>query len=304
MGGSGIPGYLLKNYCFYESKIIIEVENGYDLPKWVDENTLLFLISYSGNTEETLSCLKQALEKKAKIVAISSGGLLNKAAKTHDLLLINAPEGLQPRAATPILFAYLLEVLRKIGLINPDYNELMDELKKLDLRIESENIAKDVANGLFDYLGFIFIYVPRTLESSGLRIMAQDFNENAKLLAKFSVIPEANHNETCAWRESQALPLSALFIIDPLAGESINARMEFQMEECKKKGARVIVIEAKGKGLLARLLTTIYIGDMVSYYLALLRHKNPLPVRAVEELKKYVEGKTSLKNRLIDELSL
>ena len=264
-------------------KIPIHVENSYNLPAWVDKNTLVFVISYSGNTEETLSCLKQAISKGLKTIAISSDGKLEEIAKPP---FIKAPSNFQPRAATPYLFIYLLEVCKKIGLCSPDYEDLLDSLKKLNLKIESKNIAKEIAKGIKGK--FIFIHVPRHLEAAGRRWQAQCLNENAKVLAKFSVIPESNHNELTAWGECDDLPLASVFLWDDEMDEKIKARMKFTMDICKEKGD-VFVVKVSGT-LLSKLMSLVYIGDMVGYYLSLLRHKDPLPVPLVKELKKYLRN--------------
>ncbi len=296
MGGSAIPGYLLKDYCYNKLSIPVEVVNGYDLPKWVDEHSLVFIISYSGNTEEALSCLKQSMSAGSKIVLISSGGLLERAAVKYGFLFIKAPSNFQPRAATPYLFIYLLEVLRKIGLIFPNYDKSLSNLRKVDI-----DGLKGLAEQLIDK--FVYIYVPKYLESVGRRLQAQDFNENAKTLAKFSVIPEACHNEMSAWGECQDLPLSVLFLWDDGMSDVMRVRTSFVKSVISKK-ADVFMIKPVGDDLLSKMLTLIYQGDLISYYLSLLRGKNPLPVVLVEQLKKVLKDETNFKIKLINDLGL
>ena len=297
MGGSAIPGYLLRNYCFDKLSIPVDVANSYNLPAWANEDTLVFVTSYSGNTEEALSCLKQALERNLKIVLISSNGLIEKAAARYNLPFIKAPQNFQPRAATPFLFTYMLEVLRKSGLICPDYEEALRNLKKMKPEINTK--ARESAEKLAGK--FIFIYVPSSLESVGRRMQAQDFNENAKTLAKFSVIPEANHNELTAWDKCPAFPLAVIFVNDPKASASIKERMEFTKKVVSRK-AEILEIKARGKSLLSRLLTPIYEGDMISYHLSIIRKINPLPVDVVQELKKHLSEKTKFKEKIIKDL--
>ncbi|MFA5406765.1 MAG: bifunctional phosphoglucose/phosphomannose isomerase [Candidatus Nanoarchaeia archaeon] len=301
MGGSAIPGYLLKNYCRLKLSLPVDVANGYDLPAWVNSDTLVFIISYSGNTEESLSCLKQSLDRGCKPVLISSGGLLERAAVKHSLSFIKAPNQFQPRAATPYLFTYVLEVLRKSGLVNPDYDEAVSELKKLDLSIEQASNVKQLANQLVGK--YVYVIVPEHLESIGRRYVSQDFNENAKTLAKYSVIPETNHNETTAWGECQDLPLASIFLLDADASNSIKSRMSFSESICRDKGL-VVKVESYGKSLLSKMLTLIHQGDLISYYLCLLRHKDPLPVPLVEQLKLVLNEQTNTKRELIKSLNL
>jgi len=301
MGGSAIPGHLLKDYCITKLNIPVVVESNYDLPLWANKETLVILISYSGNTEETLSCLKQVIDKNLKTVLIASGGYLEKAAIKYGFPFIKAPGSFQPRAATPYLFTYVLEIMRKCGLIFPNYEQAIKELNSMDYRIEKRNEAKDIAEKLMNK--YVYIHVPKHLESIGIRYQAQDFNENAKTLAKYSIIPEANHNELSAWSECQTLAYTSILIWDNNMSEPIKKRMLF-LESVLKGKSEITWIKSRCDDLLATLMTLVHTGDMISYYLSLLRNKNPLPVNVVEELKKFIETKTTTKNDLIKSLGL
>ncbi len=303
MGGSGIPGHLLKNYCYHYNSYLVDVENSYKMPEWVDEKTLVFIISYSGNTEETLSCLVESMNKTKNIIVISSDGLLKKAADKHNLLFIKAPTNLQPRAATPYLFTYLLECLKKLKVLDISFNETLKNIKKLkeEMKINKENSAKNIAEQLINK--YIYIYVSRDLESIGRRYQAQDFNENSKMLAKYSVIPESNHNELTALGECQNIPLVFLFLRDGFEPKSIMERTDFVKKIAEKKGS-VIEINSMGKSLISRMYSLIFQGDMISYYTALLRGINPLPVPLVEELKKVLKKKTDKKKSINEKLGL
>ncbi|MBD3312015.1 hypothetical protein GF352_00990 [archaeon] len=296
MGGSAIPGFLLKDYCRHKLDLFVEVANTYSVPEWVGKKTLAFVISYSGNTEEALSCLKELMNRDSRIVLISSGGLLEKAARKYGFPFIKAPAEFQPRAATPYLFTFLLEVLRKIGLLFPNYEEAVRELRKTDLK----KLRKTAERLLGKYL---YIFTPSYLESVGRRYQSQAFNENAKTLSKYSVLPEANHNELTAWGESQELPLAAIFLWDDDMSDVMKERFKFTMNVCKAKG-EVFNFKSRGKTLLSKMLTLIYQGDMLSYYLSLLRGKNPLPVPVVESLKKRLAKKTGFKKKLVKSLGL
>lgn len=299
MGGSAIPGYLLRTYCRQRLDLFVDVASDYSVPEWVDDKTLAFVISYSGNTEEALSCLKELMNRGSKLVLISSGGFLEQVAGKYGFPFIKAPGDFQPRAATPFLFTYLLEVLRKTGLLFPNYEAAVKSLQKLELGVEGDNLAKKIAGSLLDK--FIYVYVPSHLEAVGRRYQSQAFNENAKMLAKYSVLPEANHNETTAWPEAPDLPLVSLFLWDNAMSDSLKERFKFTRRVCEKRG-EVFTIKARGKTLLSKMLTLIYQGDMISYYLSLLRHKDPLPVPVVESLKKHLAKKTGFKKQLLEDL--
>lgn len=296
MGGSAIPGFLLKDYCRQKLDLFVDVANSYSVPEWVDKGTLAFVISYSGNTEEALSCLRDLINRNAKLVLVSSGGLLEQASRKYGLPFIKAPAEFQPRAATPFLFTFLLEVLRKNDLLFPNYEEAVRELKKVDLKK-----LKGLAESLIGK--YVYIFTPSYLESIGRRYQSQCFNENSKILSKYSVLPEANHNELTAWGESQELPLTAIFLWDDDMSSVMKERFKFTMNACKERG-EVFIIKSRGKTLLSKMLTLIYQGDMLSYYLSLLRGKNPLPVPVVESLKEHLAKKTGFKKKTMKSLGL
>ena len=124
MGGSAIGGDLVKLLAKNELKIPFVISRNYKLPNWVNQNTLVICSSYSGNTEETLSCFDDSLNKSAKIVGISTGGKLTELLIKNKLDVITIPSGLQPRAALALSFVPMLYLLNKIGFRNIDKNHL------------------------------------------------------------------------------------------------------------------------------------------------------------------------------------
>ena len=83
LGGSGIGGTIISELISDSCNVPIIINKDYFLPAFVNENTLLIVSSYSGNTEETLSAMQQAISKKAQIVCITSGGKVLELAKQH-----------------------------------------------------------------------------------------------------------------------------------------------------------------------------------------------------------------------------
>jgi len=142
MGGSAIGGDLLSDYLADELSIPIVVIRGYDIPKFVDENSLVFAVSYSGNTEETISALKRCLEAKARVIALTSGGKLAILAQENSFPLIKVPAGIQPRAAISYLFFPILKALERLGLTKEKGEEIE----------ETHNILQ----GLFHLVSNIF----------------------------------------------------------------------------------------------------------------------------------------------------
>ena len=181
------------------SRFLLYVVRGYNLPSFVNEETLVIISSYSGNTEETISCFEQALKKKSKIVAITSGGKIGEIATTNKLPVVNLQSGFQPRYSLGQSFFSLLKLMQELGLANEDNNVKMiiNLWKNRAQEYSSENNrAVQIAKEL---IGFIpVIYSSEFLTSTGYRLKCQ-MNENAKLHAFHNSIPEMNHNEIIGW---------------------------------------------------------------------------------------------------------
>ncbi|MEK6950041.1 MAG: bifunctional phosphoglucose/phosphomannose isomerase, partial [Nanoarchaeota archaeon] len=277
MGGSAIGGDLLKAYLLSNGKVPVHVIRDYKVPNFVDENTLVFAVSYSGNTEETLSALKHAQGKKAKIIGIASGGRL--AAECSKLITI--PAGLQPRAALGYLFFPMLGVLHNSGIIkvrNEELNEMVLVLKKVDnFNNEGENIAKKIKDKV------PIIYSSENLGAVAMRWKTQ-INENAKMPAFYNVFSEMNHNEIAGYR-AIGNNFAAVLIRDKHDNDRVKKRMDI-CKQIMEQRINVVEAETQGSSLLARMLSGIYLGDFVSYYLAMWNRVDPSPVDIIEGMKK------------------
>ena len=196
MGGSGIGGDILQSYLRNEIRIPITVVKDYNLPGFVDSNTLVITNSYSGNTEEIVSIYKQGRERKAKIVCISTGGILGKLCKRDRVPLIKIPTGMPPRAAIAYSFVPILLIVQKMGLISnkgKDIRETIAVLSKMSKELARENnpamrLAKKIRSSI------PVIYASGKLYPVAYR-WTTEFNENSKCLAYARAFPEQNHNE-------------------------------------------------------------------------------------------------------------
>ena len=275
MGGSAIGGDLLKAYLSRKMPVI--VNRGYELPAFVNENSLIILISYSGNTEETLACYKKAKEEGCRIIAVSSGGKLAEKCKT----VIKLPENMQPRAAIGYLFFPIIGVLHNSGIIeveNEELNEMLNTIKDIDYYKEAgEALAKKIRNKT------PIIYSSELFEPAAYRFKTQ-INENSKQAAFHNVFPEMNHNELVGYKTMDRKDFIAIMIRD----KEDHPRIKKRMEICKKiieKRVDVEEIETKGTGFLSRIFSVIYLGDFASYHLALFNREDPTPVNIIEYLK-------------------
>lgn len=277
MGGSAVGGDLLKAYM-RSSKIPIFVARDYKVPNFVDENTLVFAVSYSGNTEETLSAFEDASRKKAKIVAVTSGGQLGVMARRT----IKIPSGLQPRAALGYLFFPVLGVLANSGIVEVSSEEIEEMLgvlsKTEDFRQEGERLAKKIFGKT------PLVYASEMFGAVAYRWKTQ-FNENSKSPAFTHIFSELDHNEIVGYQNMDKNKFISIFIRDFEDNGRIKRRMDITKEIISSR-VDVEEVFTKGSGLLARIFSGIYYADFASYYLALANKVDPSPVAVIENLKK------------------
>lgn len=288
MGGSAIAGEFLKDYLNSEIKVPIFVNRDYFFPNFVDKESLLFLNSYSGNTEEVLSAYEEAKKKKLRPIIISSGGKLIEKAKQDNISFITIPFGIPPRAALAYSFFIPLIVLSQFGLISKkekDIKETVFVLEKIKEKIikEKENDAKKVS---FFFLNkFPVIYTSNSFAAVAIRLK-QQLAENSKTLSSINFLPEMNHNEIVGWEFPDLIKdFKVLFLRDKEENARIKKRFRISQEIIDEK-VKILEIWSTGESLLARTFSLIYIGDFISYYLALLNKVDPTPVEKIGYLKK------------------
>jgi glucose/mannose-6-phosphate isomerase len=294
MGGSAIGADLIKDYLRDEIKVTIYVNRDYTIPDFVGRDSLVFACSYSGNTEETLSAYSRAKKNGAKVIAVTSGGKLEKLARKNRDLVVSIPQGYPPRCALGYSFIPPLLLLGKLRLIKnkeSDIDEmiaLVEKIRKTSVGADipdNKNLAKRIAKKVFSR--FPVVYASDRLGVVVTRWKGQ-FAENAKSLSSGHMYSEMNHNEIVGWHNPKDL-LRRFLIIQLRDGKDhprIIKRMDITKKILKKQGFEVMEIESRGGGLLSRMLSLMYIGDFVSFYLAVLNHVDPTPVKRITYLKK------------------
>lgn len=283
LGGSGIGASIAKQIADLQTHIPIEVSKGYFIPGYVNENTLVVISSYSGNTEETLHSLKLAIEKKAQIICITSGGEVEKTARANHLQVINLPAGFPPRACIGYSLTQLLTVFYQYKLIKENPSEEISGAIKL-ISKEADLIkmqAKSLAHILQDKLPVI--YTTTYNEALAIRIR-QQLNENAKMLCWHHVIPEMNHNELVGWRQPNE-KLAVIFLLDDADYERNKKRIEIVREVCAKYTSNLINVHAKGKSKIQKTLYLINLTDYLSCYLAEMRGFDAMEINVINYLK-------------------
>jgi len=293
LGGSAIGGDLLRVYVAGKADIPVLVNRDYTLPKFVGPGTLILATSFSGNTEETISAYRQAVEAGARIIAITGGGQLKRLAGKDGVPVVAIPGGISPRAATGYLFIPALVILQRLGLI-PDVSEeirdLIATLKTLREQWKPENpvagnIAKQVARRLQNKIPLIYGVAGNT-EVAATRWKGQ-INENGKTAAYWNVFPELNHNEIVGFEAPPGLlkELEIIILRDQDDHPRVQKRIEITKALLEKVVSGVTEVNSVGNSRLARIFSLTYLGDYASVYLAVLYGIDPTPVRMIDFLK-------------------
>lgn len=287
MGGSGIVGELLQR-CL---TLPVFPSHGDTLPSFVDAQTLLIAVSYSGETAETLSALNQGLATAAPVLCVTSGGQLRRLAREHGFALIEVPAGLPPRAALGYLFLSTLAALERLsvddlGALDKIPAALHELAQQWGCEIPTEkNLAKQLALKVSQKVPIIYgVY--------GLTdVVAQrwktQINENAKQPAFWNALPELSHNEIEGFvLQGQLLPQTVCVLLRSPA-ESVHDRRRFEAlrELLGEHSLEHLEVWAAGQGRLSQLLSLIYLGDWLSFYLAVLNEIDPWPVPRIAAFK-------------------
>ena len=293
LGGSAIGGDLIRSYTYYEINIPVSVNRNYTLPSFANKDTLVIVCSYSGNTEETISALKEAILKKCRIICLTSGGEIEKIAKKGKITCFKIPGGLQPRCALGYSFFSLMTIFQRLGFISKKNKDIENTVKLIEkgsavyssLNIE-KNPAIKIATALLGKLPIIYSSTD-TLDIVNLRWRGQ-FSENAKVLAYGNLYPEMNHNELVGWNLNKDIlrKIVVIFLQDKSDNARIKLRMKITKNIIKNYCDNILILESDGKSKLERIFDLIYLGDWVTYYLAILNNTDPTPVDAIETLKK------------------
>ena len=300
MGGSAIGGDMVRVWVERSSMVPMWVLRGYDVPAWVGPGTLVLASSYSGETEETLSAVRQAAQRGARVVAVASGGELSRLTEAEGWANIAIPGGLQPRAAIGYSLAAVARVLVAFKVLEP---AVLEELRSGAGQMAAEgecwgdpdhpqNEPLRLAKAMGDTLPVIYGAVGTT-EALAVRLRGQ-LAENSKLLASHHLLPELNHNEIVGLAQRLKDPGGLLVIW--LADADDHARVILR----RKLTSRLVgvhrpagapqsgeyTMEGRGSGLIQRNLSLLHQIDWLSYYAALLRGWDPSVIEVLTDLKK------------------
>jgi glucose/mannose-6-phosphate isomerase len=292
MGGSALAALLVKSWLKTELNVPFEIIRSYHLPAYVGPNTLVIVSSYSGNTEEPLSCLEQAKSSKSQIAIIASDGQLTNQADANHYANVKLSTGLQPRMAVIYNLCALVSLLinfnvvpsSKLDEISNVSDWLKGEAAKWSGEITSDgNYAKQLALAA---IGKTAIFYGGELTAPVAYKWKISWNENAKNVAFWNEIPEYNHNEFIGWTSH---PVEKPFVVFDIISNFENQRIlkRFEITDRLLSGLRPksITVNLLGDTSIAQLLWGSILADFVSIYVAVLNGVNPTPVQLINKLK-------------------
>ena len=289
LGGSAISADLIKNYLVDEIEIPIIVNRKYNLPNFASNKTLFIASSYSGNTEETISSLKQAINIGCKIVCITTGGEVELIANSKGIPCVKVQPGFQPRYSLGLSFFSLLKVFQELKLIS-DQTKIVESVISLWKQKGIEyskigNYAYTFAESLVGFIPVIYSVADST-SAVGYRFKCQ-LNENSKLHAFHNEIPEMNHNEIIGWESYQEKVFHSkiITIVDETYHPQIQKRFDILKDIFSKSGVETVSLRSNEELLKVRLLDLIYLGDWISYYVGVLRGYDPIEIDNIYTLK-------------------
>ena len=292
MGGSAIGGDLLSGLADMEQAPPVHVVRDYTLPSWVGPKTLVIVSSYSGNTEEALAGYRQAREQRALLMALTGGGILAQQATEEGTPLFTITYQGEPRSAVGYSFIVPLALVCKLGLLADKSGPLQESIDILEEQVaafspqvpEARNPAKELASAMHGKLPVV--YGASFLTGVARRWKTQ-LNENSKVWSFYEPLPELNHNAVLGY----SLPveirerLYVALLYSRFLYPRTSLRYRITQELLKREGVAHRQLEGIGGSPLAQLLSTLLLGDYVSYYLGILNELDPAPVPVIEYLK-------------------
>jgi glucose/mannose-6-phosphate isomerase len=293
MGGSGIVGSLACALTEGESKTPLAFQRGYLVPAYVNKDTLVIAVSYSGNTRETLHAYQAAVKAGAPLVVLTGGGKLAELAEKNKQPIITIPAGQPPRASLGYLFLPLLKILDILGICHitdGNISSLVAAIREMWAELGPEQAEK--RNGAKSLARQLLGKVPLIYGSQGIMGVCAErwcgqMQENSKILAFYNIFPELCHNQVMGWVDRACLGERIVLVSLTAGGENpwLQMQIEITLTLAEERGATVVEISASGKNRLEKAVKAIYLGDLVSLYLAMLNRVDPTEIDNINRLK-------------------
>jgi glucose/mannose-6-phosphate isomerase len=292
MGGSGIAGDVARSVFAAESPVPIVVSKGFQLPGWCRSDSFVIAVSFSGDTEETVTAYEEAVVRGCRVATVSAGGRLEDASASNRTPHVPIPNDVpMPRAAVGYLAAGVIGLLSATGLFPDAGKTVTTTADALDLladrvgpgRPTPENEAKGVAAMVADRIALVWTS-EGPAEAAALRWKTQ-LNENAKMPAFHSILPELDHNEIEGMAAADAGQFGVLVLRHRLEHPRVAARVEATLEVLGGSGLEVREVWGSGATPLEVVFWLLMLGDFASVYAAVLRGVDPTPVPVLMGLK-------------------
>jgi glucose/mannose-6-phosphate isomerase len=296
MGGSGLAARVIESAYSRDLKVPLTRVNDYNLPGFVDENTLVMCASYSGTTEETIENLNQALKKNAKIIVLATGGDLVDIAKSHALPLLHLQPthnpSKQPRLAIGYMIASQLVLLSKTSLLPLKESDLQDSASHMAEISRANAVSEESAGGetkkLVDaILNREILLITGTHLTGAAHVIKNQLNETAKQLAHLYEVPELNHHLMEGLKRPQTLPdhLTAVIIHSQLYQSRVQKRLALTQEVIEKQHLPTHTLTLQSRSIHDQVFELIQIGSLATYYLAKTYSEDPTKIPWVDYFK-------------------
>ncbi|MCR4423221.1 MAG: bifunctional phosphoglucose/phosphomannose isomerase [candidate division WOR-3 bacterium] len=286
MGGSAMGGDIVRTLLLEEGAVPVTVWRDYQLPAPVNKKTILFLSSYSGNTEETLTAYEEGRRRGARIFVLTSGGRLAAIAQADNLPLIVVPDGMPPRTAVGYMSVPILIVLNRLKLCRDYRADIAETQRLLERRFEGWRRRANGLGGLITGRLPVVYSTARLLDVAAYRWQCQ-LNENAKMLCHSGQLPEQSHNEIMGYGAPHFLKRMIYTIV--LVDKSSHPRTLQRLKEMAKllsgHWAGIRLVPSEGRSPLARLFSAVMMADLVSVAVARKRGVDPIAIPRIDELK-------------------
>jgi glucose/mannose-6-phosphate isomerase len=296
MGGSALGADVFRHLFKTSLNIPFEVYNSYQLPAYINKNTLVIVSSYSGTTEEPLNCIEQAVQKKSQLACITAGGELAEIAKKSNYLTytidpVHNPSN-QPRMALGYALVGLFGLMNAAGITHITDEEIDQTITTIirtseTLGVETtkeENQAKLLA---FSTIERRPVFVGSEFLVGGLHVAANQWNENAKMFADYKVVPEINHHllEGLKFPKSNALNHLFIFFQSNLYLEKNQKRINITQQIVEENDIETIKIELVSETKLSQVFELITIMSFTGFYISILEGLDPSPIPFVDMFK-------------------
>jgi glucose/mannose-6-phosphate isomerase len=283
MGGSGIAGKIVSSAFADQLSVPVTVVQDYQLPEFCSQESLVIVSSYSGNTEESISCFLDAVQRGCRPVCISSGGKLLDLCLKYQCPCLTIPGGFPPRSQFGYGFIGILHILSSYGLITKGAPDSVDEYAKklLAMQVEISAAAAELAEKLKDKIVCMYAEVRYAMVALRWR---QQLNENSKMLCLCEAVPEMNHNELVGWGAANSTYAAVLIHSSPMHPR-IKKRFEILQGVLTARTPYVLDVQCPSGSPLFTVLYLVHFGDWLSWHLAEQRGFDPVAIPQIDYLK-------------------